>query len=171
MKNKRLKSFLLVALFASSSTAATLYKGVDAQGNMVFSDTPFENSEKFTPPPISVMDKPKSAVKNVAEEKKPAEFKYMSFGIVSPANNATIRNADVQVSLSLKPGLNAAKDHSIWVLVNDQPVIKNSYSLSLSLGGLNRGAHKLQAQVRDPSGKIVLRTRTNIIHVHQTSAQ
>ena len=170
MNIKLLKTLLALMLLISTSVSATMYKGVDSEGNVVFSDTPFENAEKFTPPPITVMDKPKATVKNAAAEEKPLAFKYMSFDIVSPVNNATIRNSEVQVSLQLKPGLNTAKDHSIWMLVNGKPVIKKSSGLSFSLGRLNRGAHKLQAQVRDPSGKVILRSRTAIIHVHQTSA-
>ncbi|MBT8133007.1 MAG: hypothetical protein KJO03_00775, partial [Gammaproteobacteria bacterium] len=138
----------------------------------VYSDKPFEAAEKFTPPPLSVMDKPKLATENEADvEEKPAEFKYMSFDIVSPTNNQTIRNEpDVTVTLNLKPGLNSEAGHSIWMLVDGKPVIKKSQGTTLNLGRLDRGAHKLQAQIRDQEGKIVVRTRESVVFIHQTSA-
>jgi ribosomal protein S8 len=71
--------------------------------------------------------------------------------------------------LQLKPGLNEEENHSIWMLVDGKPVIKNTQSLSLKLGRIERGAHKLQAQVRDKEGKIIVRTRTTIIYIHQAS--
>ena len=176
MKNTLLSSLLILALTHAYAVSAGLYKGLDSEGNVVYSDAPFEDAEKFTPPPISVMDR--SAVrgddKNAdegAEEKKPAVFKYTDFDITSPKNNETIRNQpDVTITLQLKPDLNTEENHSIWLLLDGMPVIKNSRAMSMQLGRLDRGAHKLQAQVRSKDGKIIVRTRTTVIHVHQTSA-
>jgi hypothetical protein len=172
MKNIRLNSLLVIILVVGACAAnAALYRGVDAEGNVVYSDRPFEDAEEFTPPAISVVDTPESkAAKKAAEVEKPAEFKYTDFDIASPANKETIRNQpDVVVSLKLKPGLNTAESHSIWLLLDGKLVVKNSKSLSLSLGRLIRGAHTLQAQVRDGNGKIVVRTRAVVVYIHQTS--
>jgi hypothetical protein len=176
MKNIRLNSLLVIMLLVGACAAnAALYRGVDAEGNVVYSDRPFEDAEEFTPPAISVVDTPESkaakkAAKKAAEVEKSAEFKYTDFDIASPANKETIRNQpDVVVSLKLKPGLNTAESHSIWLLLDGKPVVKNSKSLSLSLGRLIRGAHTLQAQVRDGNGKIVVRTRAVVVYIHQTS--
>ena len=172
MKNILLNSLLMFSLIASHVASAGLYKGLDAEGNVVYSDTPFEDAEKFTPPPLSVMDKPKVTADSKLEvDDKPAEFKYLEFDIVSPTYNQTIRNEpDVTVSLNLKPGLNSEEGHSIWMLVDGKPVIKNSQDMTLKLGRLERGAHKLQAQIRDEQGKIVVRTRVTVVFIHQTSA-
>jgi hypothetical protein len=172
MKNNILNSLLIFSLIASQAVSAALYKGLDAEGKVVYSDTPFEAAEKFTPPPLSVMDKPKVSPESKADvEEKPAEFKYLSFDIVSPTNKQTIRNEpDVTVTLNLKPGLNSEQGHSIWMLVDGNPVIKESQDLILKLGRLERGAHMLQAQIRDQQGKIVARTRSSGVFIHQSSA-
>jgi hypothetical protein len=172
MKNKIVNSLLMFSLIASQAASAGLYKGLDAEGNVVYSDTPFEEAEEFTPPPLSVMDKPKVEPDRKADvEEQPAEFKYLSFDIVSPENNQTIRNEpDVTVTLNLKPGLNSEQGHNVWMLVDGNPVIKKSQSLVFNLGRLERGAHKLQAQIRDKQGKIVVRTRVSVVFIHQTSA-
>jgi len=172
MKNTLWTGFLMAALAFANIAGAVLYKGVDAEGKVVYSDKPFAAAEKFTPPPISVMDAMKvRAEEKTVEEKNPIEFKYISFDIISPVNNQTIRNEpDVAVSLKIKPGLNTAENHSIWMLVNGKPVIKNSQNLSFNVGRLERGANELQAQIRDQSGKVIVRTRTTVVFVHQTSA-
>ena len=172
MKNTIKNNLLILVLISSCSSYAELYKGIDSEGNVVYSDTPFEDAEKYTLPPISVIDTQKAkAEKKDAEEKKPAEFKYTDFDIASPANKQTIRNQpDVVVSLKLKPGLNTEEGHSIWLLLNGEAVVKNTQSLSLQLGRLSRGAYNLQAQVRNKEGKTILRTRTSVIFVHHTSA-
>jgi len=171
MKNTLWTGFLIVALAFVNTAGAVLYKGVDAQGNVVYSDQPFAAAEKFTPPPISVMDAAKvNADETRQVEEKPVEFKYISFDIISPKNNQTIQNdTEVAVSLKIKPGLNTAENHSIRMLVNGKPVIKNTQSLSFKVEDLERGANELQAQIRDENGKIVARTRTTVVFVHLAS--
>lgn len=171
MKNILLISFFTVALAFANIAVAVLYKGVDAEGNVIYSDQPFSDAEKFTPPPISVMDAAKTKVEETkVVEEKPAEFKYINFDIISPKNNETIQNAfEVAVSLRIRPELNIAQGHNIWMLMNGKPVMKNLQSPSFKIEGLERGANELQAQIRDKSGKIVVRTRTTIIFVHQAS--
>lgn len=163
--------FLLFACVFANIVDAALYKGVDAEGNVVYSDTPFNDAERFTPPPISVVDAPKVKVeKDAVVEEKPAEFKYTRFDIVSPTNNQTIWNEpDLTVSMKLVPALNSEQGHNIWLLMDGKPVIKNSQSMSLKIGRVERGAHQLQGQVRDKKGKIVVRTRTVLMFIQQTS--
>ena len=166
--SKILLMFVLVFAHAANSG---LYRGVDSEGNVIYSDKPFDNSEEFELPPISVMDTPKSKVKKKApKDEEPAEFKYKDFDIVSPANKETIRNnPNITVSLKLSPVLNVEEGHSIWLLVDGSPVVKKSESTSLQIGYLDRGAHNIQALVKDFSGKIIVRTRTTLVYVHHTS--
>lgn len=165
-------SILLIAFFAGSTSAAlaTVYKGVDESGAVVYSDKPFENSEIITPPAITVMDAPKIAPAAPVEEEKPAEFKYQQFDIVTPNNDQVIWNEpNLMVSLRLKPGLNLDENHRIWLLVDGNAVAKNSESLNIAVGRLDRGTHQLQAEVRDKEGKIIVRTRPVIVHIKQTA--
>jgi len=145
-----------------------MYKGLDSEGNVVFSDTPFENAEKITPPSISVIDTPKDKTeKEVVDEKSSTEFKYMSFDIISPTNQQTIRSkSNVTVSLQLKPGLNTEENHSIWVLLDGKPHIENSQNMTSQLSQLDRGAHKIQAQIKNEGGKVIVRTRTTVFYIH-----
>lgn len=171
MKNILLAGFLTVALVFVNIAGAVLYKGVDADGNVIYSDQPFHDAEKFTPPPISVMDAAKTNVeKTETVEEKAVEFKYINFDIISPKNNETVQNAfEVAVSLRIRPPLNLAEGHNVWMLLNGKPVMKNVQSTSFKVEGLERGANELQAQIRDKGGKIVVRTRTTVFFVHQAS--
>jgi hypothetical protein len=54
------------------------------------------------------------------------------------------------------------------VLVDNKPVVKNATTTSVRLGHVDRGAHRLQAQIRDKDGKTVVRTRTAVIFVKFT---
>jgi len=179
MKNTLFKSLLIAALFITCPASAKMYKGFDAEGNVIYSDTPFEDAEAYTPPTISVVETPqvkanKQATKDAkaAAEKKLADFKYTKFDITSPANKQTIWNEpDLTVSLRLAPALNTTLGHKIWLLLDDKPRIKNSQSLSFQVGRLDRGAHQLQALVKDESGKVVVRSRTTVFFIQHGAAR
>jgi hypothetical protein len=165
MKNTILTSLLTAALLFVCTAHAGLYKGLDDEGNVIYSDKPFENAEQFTPPPLSIMDAPKVKPKEEAVE-EPAEFKYTDFNIGSPKNNQTIWNEpDLIVTLQLKPALNTAEGHTVWLMMDKKPLVKNSQSMSLPIGRADRGAHQLQAQVRTKEGKILVRTRAIVVHI------
>lgn len=174
MKNTLLICLLVFVSSYAAIASSALYKGLDANGNVIYSDTPFKDAERYTAPPISVVAAPDVGTDEKLEEGKskegePVEFKYMAFDIASPHDKETIRNdPDIDVSLNIKPGLNTDEGHTIWLLVDDNPVVKNAQQLSLQLGRMDRGGHQLQAQIRDKDGKIVLRTKVILFFVHNT---
>lgn len=170
MRNILLNSLLLSVTLVTFAASAELYKGLNEEGHVVYSDQPFENSEKYTPASLSVISSRKvTPKKKAATEEEPAEFKYTDFDIASPKNNETIWDApQINISLRLKPDLNLAEGHTAWLLMDGKVVVKNSNSTSLQIGRAERGAHQLQAQVRDKEGKIVVRTRSIIVHIKNT---
>lgn len=172
MHNIFISNILLATLLFAFSVEAELFKGADEEGNIVYSDKPFGDAKKFTPPSLTIVDPPKVKLNKEAdaEEEKVAEFKYTDFNIISPSNNETLWNdPNPTVSLQLKPGLNTDEGHTIWLLLDGKPRIKNSQELTLHIGHIERGAHKLQAQVRDKTGRTVVRSRVTIIYAKQHS--
>lgn len=172
MKPNTKKVTFLLSLFLTLSVQAELYKGLNSEGNVVYSDTPFTNSEAFTAPIISTTKATKitkKKAKDAATKEETKPFKYTDFNITSPTQNQTLWNQpDVSVSLALKPKLNTENNHTFWLMLDSKPIVKNSLSTSMQIGRLDRGAHQLQAQVRDESGKIVVRSRAVVIHIQNT---
>ena len=170
MKNTILKNLLTALLLFTFTSHAGLYKGLDEAGNVVYSDTPFENAEKITPPPITVIDAPKVIPKQkVAEEEKQAETKYTKFSIIAPKNDQNIWNEPALiVSLKLNPPLATKEGHNIWLMMDGKALVKKSQSLSLPIGRADRGSHTLQAQVRNKKGKIIKRTKSITVHIKNT---
>ena len=184
--------FLLVLLVSPGAANAEMYKGVSADGEVVYSDVPFRDSEEFRAPPVAVLEMPavildkvlsggaeKEQANKVATEKeakkteikRQAKFKYTEFRIVSPKNKQSIwNNPDVIVSLHLKPTLNNVKKHKIWLLLDGEVLVDNSVSAKIPTGRLERGEHKLQAQVRDSKGKLITKTKTIVVYIHYGTA-
>ena len=168
MKNLILFNLIIPALLISFSSSAGLYKGLDEEGNVVYSDVPFDNAKKFTAPPITIVNPPKALPKEEVTEKEEeiVDTKYSKFSIVSPTNDETIWNApQLTVSLQIKPALNTNQGHTTWLLMDGKPMVKNSQSLALQIGRSDRGSHTLKAQIRNKKGKILKSTRTITIHI------
>jgi hypothetical protein len=171
MKNTFYKSLLILAVLFNAPAIAGLYKGLDEDGNVIYSDKPFDNSEQFTPPPLTIVDAPKVTPEEepAAEEDKPAETKYTSFSIAAPKNEQTIWNEpDLMVALKLSPALSIAEGHTAWLLMDGKPLVKKSQSLLMQIGRSDRGEHTLQAQVRNKKGKILKSTRPITVYIKNT---
>ncbi len=164
MKN----SILITLILLSFSSYAGLYKGLDDEGNVVYSDTPFKNAEVITPPAITIMDAPKIKPKPVVADKQEEETEtnYTHFNISSPKNDQTIWNEDqLTVVLQIKPALDIESGHRTWLMMDGKALVKKSSSLSLLIGRADRGTHSLQAQIRNKKGKIIKRTKSIQVHI------
>jgi hypothetical protein len=161
-------SAVLFSFTASADTdIAGLYKGLDDEGNVVYSDKPFDNAEQFTPPPLTIVDAPNVPPKEeVVEEEDVEETKYTKFKITAPTNDQVIWNSpDLMVALQLTPALSIAEGHTVWLLMDGKPLVKKSKSLLIPIGRADRGQHTLQAQVRNKKGKIIKKTKTITVHL------
>ncbi len=156
---------LILFLLISFSVQAALYKGVDAEGNVTFSDKETPNAKKIPMPIPNIikMPKPKPA-KKIAEEDK---GNYESFTIEQPKNNATLRasNGNVPVSLSLTPKLDTASGHRISILVDGKTVVKGVTTLSAQLPNIDRGKHTISAVVKDKGSKTLISSNNVILHL------
>ena len=162
---------LILPLLLSFSSHAGLYKGLDAEGNVVYSDKPFDNAEEMTAPPITIVDAPKIKPKPVTEEKvaEETETKYTRFSITSPKNDQTIWNeSQLMVTTKITPALDTAQGHTTWLIMDGKALVKKSQSTSLLIGRADRGAHTIQAQIRDKNGKIIKRTKSITVHIKNT---
>lgn len=170
MKHILLITLLSFALVSGFSVHAGLYKGLDESGNVVYSDKPFDDAEVFTPPPLSIIDATKVPAKEeVVEEEEAAETKYSKFSILAPTNQQVIWNEpDLTVSLQVKPALDIAEGHTIWLLMDAKPLVNNSQSLSLQIGRADRGEHQIQAQIRNKKGKIIKSSASVTVHIKNT---
>lgn len=166
-------------LVLGSAAHADFYKSVDADGNVVYSDTPTEGAEQVKLPGLSTFEavKPAPAEKNKDGEDAEAAPKntptvYARFSIQQPENDMTIwdNNGSIPVSLALEPALDTENNHTVWVYVDGRAVVKESNSLVQPLSNIDRGTHKIRAEIR--SGKKVLkRTRTITVHLKRASTQ
>lgn len=177
MKQVLSKSLLIIFLISSAIAYAETYKGTDAEGNVEYSDEPFSDAKEYEAPAISVVDTPKENTEAILSEQPPvsdkhAEKHYRSFHVISPKDGQNIWNdPGLTVTLQLAPPLKYKEKHTIWLIVDGQPLEKDYVNLSIPTGRLDRGTHKIQAQVRDSEGKLLISSNTVMVFIHYSSSQ
>ena len=171
-------SCLLIALGGLTAQAATIYKKVDADGNVVFTDVPPRAEEKaetidlgspnsFTPELETELLAAEAAP--TGEEDEAAEQGYSALQITSPVHDATIRDnaGNVTVTATTTPAL--APGHALQLLMDGATVAGPSQSATFPLTNVDRGTHQLYAQVVDEDGTVVFTGELSVFHLMRYS--
>ena len=136
--------------------ADPLYKWVDAQGNVHYSDKPQPGAKKLVLPKASTFnppntvkltptgsDAPRSAAPDASASQEPgAGPAYTAITVAAPADQSTIWNTDsVTVSVSVTPELRPGDSVNITLDGKTQSV----QGTSATFAGLDRGSHTVEA--------------------------
>lgn len=170
---KRLVTTLtsLILLINTQLHAKEVYRVIDAEGGVTFTDSPAAKTEAETvnlpkvniapPPPLHANDED-----TVNEE---ASI-YTSARIIQPLNNATIPpgQTTIVVKLALKPPLQ--KGHLTQLYIDGQTQGQASEASAFSISNLHRGQHSARIEVLGRNKKRKIQTNTVIFHVKQHSA-
>jgi hypothetical protein len=151
------KSWLILGLLAAfAAQAAVIYKWVDANGVVHYSDQASPGAEKiYTSSPSTFAGGAASRSQGV--QQAPAApsgggLGYSEFSITSPADNQTFFGDDVvAVHLSLAPPLKGNQNVA-WHL-NGKQLDSPADAVSFSLPHLDRGTYVLAATVTDQNGE------------------
>jgi hypothetical protein len=163
---------LLLALLASTAGASEIYKWIDDDGVVHYSDQPRDGAERVNLPKANTISAPIHNRTNTAgDESAPAEtgpFSYESLTVTSPAAEETLWNIEgvLNVSLAVTPALQPG--HQVRVYHNGE-LQEDVRGLSFQLQEVWRGVHNLQAEILDESGKMMIRSQPNRFYVQQNT--
>lgn len=170
----RIHSLFLGLLVLSFSVQAEMYKWVDENGEVVYSDEPpHEGAKPLDPPKITTTPaikytppKPK-AEKNPEETEKKTQTRYERFEITSPPHDQPLRNnpGNVTISFALEPGLDTANGHYINLKVDGKARDDKLQSMSVTIPHMDRGTHQLQAEIRNAEGKVIKTSNSVTFHL------
>jgi hypothetical protein len=150
------RPWIVVGLLAAAAgQAAVVYKWIDADGVVHYSDQPAPGAEKIAMGASSERSGTSFGAKNVtatiaAPKKAPSSPQdYTQFEIASPVPDETFTgNAPVNAHLNLNPSL--LPNHAITWYLNGSPVAdQSSESVNITLKDLARGSYSIAATVVD----------------------
>ncbi len=152
-----------------------VFRSVDAQGNVVFTDTPSTNAKPVeiqAPSTVQAMQPAPRAETPVAAPSDPQAFAgYQAMVITQPENGAGLNNGggDVDVSVSLVPPLRTDLGHGLTIAMDGKPVLQNSARMNVALADVERGEHTLEAFVVNASGQVVFQSAPVRFSLQRTS--
>ena len=164
----------LLGLLAAGAVVADAYTWTDDEGIVHYSDRPEPGATRIDlAEPNSGQSPAARRSASTAGDGEPDTttdpLRYSSFEVTSPGAEETLWNIEgvLGVSLSLTPALQPG--HQVRVYFDGNPQIVSGTSFQLD--DVYRGVHQLQAEVLDPTGKMLIRTRTNRFYVQQSSVR
>ena len=162
---------LLCATALADNGTTTVYKWVDAQGVVHYSDQPHPNAQKLEVRGAQTFSSMPAGAQTSSSSPAPAENQpaaaYDSCTIAQPADQQMLMNvynatAVVQTSPTLRPG------DQVHLFVDGKQIQGASTSFTFPVF---RGQHSVQAVIEDSAGQIVCETSSVTFFVHQPSVQ
>lgn len=188
------KLSFIALLLTCVSLNAQVYSYVDSNGNTIYTDNPPENQEtrdldiKITPSvnnkTVNSVDEPDLKtvrlspttpinIPNASNGDSNAPFKitsisYQSLTIVTPEHEDTIINSDGQLMISLESSPKLSSDHKYRIVI-DGKTVSESTSPTFSINNLERGEHKLIAEIIDSNKSVIKKSKEQVFYIRQTT--
>jgi len=175
-----------LALSALGGHAAErIYKTVDADGNVVFTDVPPKEGERSQAVDVQSTNTFDETAGMPAAESQPTQtwrtdaapeensdddadaaprYQYTTFMIVSPEDDAPVREnaGNVTVVVAVEPSLRT--DDNVRVLLDGQPE-QEGHQLSFELTNVDRGTHAVAAEVVNKQGQVIQASQAVTFHL------
>jgi hypothetical protein len=171
---RRLTLVTGITLLLSVPASAEVYRQVDAQGNVTYTDEPSDQApaEKVTIRPVTTITLPKpEAVREPAELRKKVETEgaaYSDLRFSAPQDQQAFYsgNGDVSFQVTSSPGLKGS--HKYEVTLDGQPVGQTT-SGTVTVRNIDRGTHQAGVGIIDSSGVTIKTGDTISFTIHRPS--
>jgi len=148
----RLAILILLTVLLPAANAAEVYRSVDENGTVVFSDKPSKGAKKIEVHDAQTINTPSAgSFKYQPPPEKPGA-RYSSVAITQPANDQAMRqnNGDITVQIAVSPSL---RPGDVINLDMDGKQVASGSATTIALNNVDRGTHTLQASVVSQDGQ------------------
>jgi hypothetical protein len=166
---------LCLALPAAVFGGAEVFRWVDTDGQVHYSDRPSPGAERVAidvaPPPATTtagVSSPASAPS--AAEEKPAAAVYESLTIQAPGQDEVLWNIEGQLDVAVTPQPALQPGHRLQLLLDGQAVAELEAGITRSrLSDVYRGQHTLLAKIQNESGVTLMQSAPVTFQVQQSA--
>jgi Domain of unknown function (DUF4124) len=168
----RLALILVFSVASLGAASGQIFRTVDANGNVVFTDIPPVDrtgqaaSTQVTVPQVNtVPGVPAPVPQSNSAPAATSPGYYTQFRVVSPANDATIRDnaGNVRVELAIAPQLRP--DHRMLLLLDGSPTQITAVNGVFELANVDRGTRTVRARVVDRAGSVIIESDPTTFHL------
>ncbi len=169
---------LTICLLVGAATGATeVYRWVDSEGVVHYSDRPKEGAERVQLQEAQTIPAPRArpSGRSPASGDESGDTTdaavYRTLEIVRPGQEEVLWNTGGQLDVSMRLDPRLQIGHRVSLYLDDQAVEMRPSSLQATLTDVARGVHVLRAEVRDRTGTVVITSDPRTFVVQQTSIQ
>ena len=163
-------AFTLICLASTVALATTVYKWIDENGVVHYSDQPHANAQKLQVQGVQTYSAGASSLPaaGAAPESRPASANpYQGCVIAQPLNEQNLPNAQ-SVFVRVQTDPLPRQGDRIYMVMDGQALNGgNATGMSFNVTPIERGAHTVQAQVKDSTGQVLCQTPPVTFYVHQ----
>ncbi|MFB1487188.1 MULTISPECIES: DUF4124 domain-containing protein [unclassified Thiocapsa] len=166
--------FVALVLIAPQASSAEIFRWVDAEGRINFSDRrpPDAGAQRIVPNAGPVDDPADDSTSDGAARSGDDPFlgSYAAFDILTPTAGAVlIQPTDtLEVQLRLEPPL--LEGHRLDLVLDDRAVAVEAGSMRFQIQGVGFEAHRIQARVLDALGTVVATTPLIALELRQSAS-
>jgi hypothetical protein len=156
-------------LLLAGSAHAEVYKSINAEGEVVYSDTRTTGAETVKLPPLPTYT-PTAITPSASKKADPVTTAvYEEIVFLKPEDNATIRNNQgiINAELKLTPALHSKQNHRVQFYLDGEPYGEAGTSTRTVMSNVDRGEHTLTASVVNASGDAIISTAPVIVYLHR----
>ena len=161
----------ILLLIAAAAVRADVYKSINADGEVVYTDKPGQGAERLQMPTLPSYTPQPARTLSRASQAAVQPLHYERFTMSSPVNEAIVRNnlGTVMIATQLMPALMTPLGHSIQFYLDGVAYGASTDAVTLTLANVDRGEHQLSASVVDAAGKVLISTAGTTVFVKRTS--
>lgn len=152
-----------------------VYKRVNPDGSVDYSDQPLEDAEVMNVPEGSTFTMPSASTgslssSNRSESSADTSANYESLEISSPKNDEAIRSNEGRVTALAKSDPTLQPGHSYRWTMDGRVLQQEISSPVLQMRSVDRGTHSMEVAIIDAEGKVVIASEKIEFHLLRASA-
>ncbi len=158
------------ALALAAPVSAAVYRTVDEDGNVVYTDVPPNTDPAAARVIVSPVNTAELGTSTTAAPEAYAEdaddFAYEAADILSPADDEAVRAnmGDVQVEIDIYPALQ--DNHEVQLFLDGKAVLAGR-DMSYRLNDIDRGTHTLRVEIINADGRVVFAGMPSRFHLQR----
>jgi len=156
----------------AGDTSTTVYKIINPDGSVTFSDVEQSNAEEVLIKPITTVPAlaiPEHTYSPSTNQAKTKGLYYDSLDIISPKPDSALYsgNGDINVKVAITPAL---RENDQLQFQFDGATIATQKGLELTIMTVSRGTHRVNVNIINQNGTTLLSTQ-NIVTIHRPIAR
>lgn len=168
-----LLTLLLITFATADAASSRIYRIVDEQGNVVFTDVPPREGDESAQVVVEnpntfdarrAIPETEAWIVETPETAAEPEFSYSALSIVSPPNDEAVREnaGNVTIIANVEPMLRPG--HIMRLLMDGAPA-QEGRQTTFSLANVDRGTHVVGLEIVDAEGRVIKRSEESTFHL------